>query len=856
MYKSIQKSTNNRSFKYSFVASFSIMVFLFTFITNTAYGVTTTTVTNVAEFSDESNLLTGVAVDKSGHIYVADPSDRNIKKINISSNTTTTAAVGFECPEQLAVDSSYNIYFKDSSDDANIGRPFIYKTDIYGNTTTLERPNAPMYFIEGISVDSNDNVYIVDGQIQTIDKFDSSGNYLRSFDCTTKCARPYRAVVDSSGNIYIAYLDENENYAIVKLDSNGNFTNIGEGTFSESSYKQIAIDNNDNIYILENDIANEKNTIYKMNTSGQIEAYAFFDYSQSINGMAVDKNGNIYVIDGNRVKKITVSPELKIDTTNPPNGTAGAPYSYTFTSAGGIGEKTYALTEGSLPAGLVLSQDGILSGTPTVVGTNQFAITATDSATPPNTSSAAVRVVFKAPVYYTLTYSASYGGYISGQTTQQIKSGESGSEVTAIPNSGYIFAGWDDGVGQATRRETNVSGHKNITAVFIRQGVNPPIIPPQPPTPPAPPQPTVPQTTIPTNIVTLPPIGDTSGGSSSGSTSTSASNPAQFTATVTNAGNLNSISQLPLKINTGADNIIRGELKITGDDAQRIIDELAKQNKKTADIVVSDSGGRLSELTASMTPETIMRLIRASIGIKLSTPNGGVIIPSQAMENFLAHKGRLAGTDSTAYSDSQNDDLYFKFTEIKDTKMQEEINKRASQLLSNRNVQPLSSTVDIQTNMPYGSNVGVRFPIPTNERISPALDADLLSNTAAYTEHSNGINESQRFDRIEFVNGSPIGVIDKTDFSKFTIVRLSLKTTTEGSWENDEQGWKYIKNGGPVTGWNQIGGAWYLMGSNGIMKTGWEEVDDKWYYLNSDGTMAKNIVIDGHTLNEDGVSIN
>lgn len=228
---------------------------------------------------------------------------------------------------------------------------------------------------------------------------------------------------------------------------------------------------------------------------------------------------------------------------------------------------------------------------------------------------------------------------------------------------------------------------------------------------------------------------------------------------------------------------------------------------------------------------------------------------AQAMQNFMSSRGRLAGTGSTVGSDSQDDDLYFKFIQIKDPKMQEEINKRASQLLPNSNVQPLSTTLDIQTNMPYGSNVGVRFPIPTNERISPALDSYLLSNTAVCIEHSNGIKESRRFDRIEFVNGKPIGVIDKTDFSKFTIVRLSQKTTSEGSWENDEQGWKYIKNGEPVTGWNQIGGSYYLMGSDGSIKTGWEEVDGKWYYLNSDGTMARNTVIEGHTLNEDGVSI-
>ena len=86
MYKKIQKSTNNISVKYSFLASFSIMVFLFTFITNTAYGATTTTVTNVG--NNEFTEPTGLAVDSSGdNIYVVSGSD--INKINIDSNITT-----------------------------------------------------------------------------------------------------------------------------------------------------------------------------------------------------------------------------------------------------------------------------------------------------------------------------------------------------------------------------------------------------------------------------------------------------------------------------------------------------------------------------------------------------------------------------------------------------------------------------------------------------------------------------------------------------------------------------------------------------------------------------------------------
>ena len=56
-----------------------------------------------------------------------------------------------------------------------------------------------------------------------------------------------------------------------------------------------------------------------------------------------------------------------------------AGYSQAITNAGGTGTATFAVTAGSLPAGLSLSTAGIVSGTPTAAGTSTFTITATDS---------------------------------------------------------------------------------------------------------------------------------------------------------------------------------------------------------------------------------------------------------------------------------------------------------------------------------------------------------------------------------------------------------------------------------------------------------------------------------------------
>ncbi|MDA4834875.1 Ig domain-containing protein, partial [Enterobacter hormaechei] len=63
-----------------------------------------------------------------------------------------------------------------------------------------------------------------------------------------------------------------------------------------------------------------------------------------------------------------------------PTATPGAAYSQTLAAGGGTAPYTYAVSAGSLPAGLTLSSTGTLAGTPTAGGSFTFTLTATDSA--------------------------------------------------------------------------------------------------------------------------------------------------------------------------------------------------------------------------------------------------------------------------------------------------------------------------------------------------------------------------------------------------------------------------------------------------------------------------------------------
>jgi hypothetical protein len=74
------------------------------------------------------------------------------------------------------------------------------------------------------------------------------------------------------------------------------------------------------------------------------------------------------------------APTISITTPSLPAASAGSPYTLTL-AASGPGTKSWTVVAGSLPAGLSLASDGVLSGTPQAAGTASFTVKAsTDKA--------------------------------------------------------------------------------------------------------------------------------------------------------------------------------------------------------------------------------------------------------------------------------------------------------------------------------------------------------------------------------------------------------------------------------------------------------------------------------------------
>jgi hypothetical protein len=211
----------------------------------------------------------------------------------------------------------------------------------------------------------------------------------------------------------------------------------------------------------------------------------------TVNHGTTGPNANVsstYTYDAaNNRTKVVVTAPITLTLTPPPlaNGTVGAAYSQTIVASGGTSPYTYQKTSGSMPAGLTLSTGGVLSGTPTTIGTSTFTVTATDSAS--NTGSQSYSVTIAAAPTITLssslpagTYGATYSSTItaSGGTspyTYQATSGTLPSGLTL--SSAGVLSGTPSAAGTYafTVTATDSSGYTGSQAysVAIALGITP-----------------------------------------------------------------------------------------------------------------------------------------------------------------------------------------------------------------------------------------------------------------------------------------------------------------------------------------------------------------------------------------------
>jgi uncharacterized delta-60 repeat protein len=120
-----------------------------------------------------------------------------------------------------------------------------------------------------------------------------------------------------------------------------------------------------------------------------------------------------------QVASYSFCPSISLSPNVFPGGVLNSGYTSTVTASGGTGPYIIAKTSGNLPPGLSLSGGGVLSGTPTNLGSFSFALTATAANGCTGTSNYSVNVVcpvigLTPAVLPTGVLSSSYGSSLSG----------------------------------------------------------------------------------------------------------------------------------------------------------------------------------------------------------------------------------------------------------------------------------------------------------------------------------------------------------------------------------------------------------------------------------------------------------
>ena len=156
------------------------------------------------------------------------------------------------------------------------------------------------------------------------------------------------------------------------------------------------------------------------------------------------------------------------------NGTVNTAYSQTLAATGS--DPIWDITAGSLPAGLNLSNGGIISGTPTAAGTFTFTVRARNNA---GNSTKELSITIVQTYRVTLTVGSEGGGTVSGGGDNIVAG--SRITVTATPNEGYVFDGWYQNneliAGATTAYEVTVNANITLEARFKPTDISPPPAP-------------------------------------------------------------------------------------------------------------------------------------------------------------------------------------------------------------------------------------------------------------------------------------------------------------------------------------------------------------------------------------------
>jgi len=333
--------------------------------------------------SAELNYPTGVAVDSSGNVFIADTFNNRVRRVNSVTGVITTVAgngtadffgdgfiatgAALNSPDAVAVDSTGNLFIADTSNGRirRVSAATGVITTVAGSgwsgfsgdggPATMARFNIP----RGVAVDGSGNVFIadmanhrvrrVDGVTNIITTVAGNGTYGFSGDggpaTDATLYYPVSVAVDGSGNFFVADSSNNRirrvnssTAVITTVAGNGTSGFAGDGGPAANGVLHVpsgaALDSSSNLFIA--DAAN--NSIRRVDaTTGVITslagngnlgfsgdggpaASALLSFPHAV---ATDGSGNVFIADTSNQRIRRVAAATGVITTIAGNGAGG-----------------------------------------------------------------------------------------------------------------------------------------------------------------------------------------------------------------------------------------------------------------------------------------------------------------------------------------------------------------------------------------------------------------------------------------------------------------------------------------------------------------------------------------------------
>ena len=179
------------------------------------------------------NHPSGVAVDSSGNIYVADTGNNQVEKLSPDGTLLATfSAAGFvpgggsaarkmKSPAAVAIDATGDIFVADRGDNQIVE---LSSTGTFLKAFTAtglgSGPQAVMNGPSGVALDANGNIYVADTGNSQIEELSPGGSLRATFTASgmvpapggtvAKLRGPLGVTVDATGNVYISDTGDNQ----------------------------------------------------------------------------------------------------------------------------------------------------------------------------------------------------------------------------------------------------------------------------------------------------------------------------------------------------------------------------------------------------------------------------------------------------------------------------------------------------------------------------------------------------------------------------------------------------------------------------------------------------------------------